>query len=50
MLETADELISDLGGKVLNDKQQLLKKADVLRCHQQLSAYENSIKASDLVE
>lgn len=50
MLETADELISDLGGKVLNDHQQLLKKDDVLRCHQQLSAYEQAIKTSDLVE
>ena len=50
MLETADELISDLGGTVLNEKQQLLKKDDVVQCHQQLSTYENATKTSDLVE
>lgn len=50
MLETADQLIQDLGGKVLNAQQQLLKKDDALRIHQQLSAYEASVKASDLVE
>ncbi len=48
MLDTADQLISDLGGKVLNAKQQLLKKEDVLRLHQQLQQYTKQLKTIDL--
>lgn len=39
MLETADQLIHDLGGDVLNDGQQLLKKEDVLAVHEKLQRY-----------
>lgn len=50
MLETADQLINDLGGKVLNEKQQLLKKEDVLTLHQQLKQYEKDRKTMDLFD
>ncbi|PHQ80326.1 MAG: cell division protein ZipA, partial [Coxiella sp. (in: Bacteria)] len=36
MLDTADQLITELGGKVLNERQQLLKKEDVIAVHQSL--------------
>lgn len=39
MLETADQLIHDLDGDVLNDGQQLLKKEDVLAIHEKLQRY-----------
>lgn len=50
MLETADQLINDLGGKVLNEKQQLLKKEDVLTVHQQLKQYEKDRNTMDLFD
>lgn len=40
MLETADQLIQDLSGSVLNANQQLLTKADVVTLHQQLQQAE----------
>ncbi len=46
MLETADQLIQDLGGDVLNDDQQLLKKEDVLALHQDLQRY-SSVASQD---
>ena len=39
MLETADQLIHDLGGDVLNDNQQLLIKEDVIATHEKLQRY-----------
>ena len=47
MLETADQLIHDLDGDVLNDRQQLLTKEDVLALHGRLQRY---VHASQLVE
>lgn len=50
MLETADQLIHDLGGDVLNDGQQLLKKEDVLQIHQQLQRYVQACQTVSLSE
>jgi cell division protein ZipA len=50
MLETADQLINDLGGKVLNDKLQLLKKDDVVATHQLFTQYMKDRKTMDLFE
>lgn len=48
LLETADQLITDLGGKVLNTRQQLLKKEDVLELHQKLQHYTKYLKTADI--
>lgn len=50
LLETADQLINDLGGKVLNDKLQLLNKEDVIHTHQLLSYYSKDRKPMDIFE
>ncbi len=48
MLKTADQLITDLGGKVLSDKQELLTKDEVLGIHQILTRYIQDKKSLDL--
>ena len=45
MLETADQLIHDLGGEVLNDNQQLLVKEDVIATHEKLQRYAQACQA-----
>ena len=43
LLETADQLIRDLGGDVLSEQQQLLKKEDVFAIHEKLQRYVHAL-------
>ena len=45
ILDTADQLIHDLGGDVLNDNQQLLIKEDVIATHEKLQRYAQACQA-----
>lgn len=48
MLDTADQLVEDLGGTVLDEKRALLKKEAVLSIHQKLRAYMQDKQSLDL--
>ncbi len=50
MLQTADQMISDLGGIVLNAKQQKLTKEEVIDIHGRLQRYMKNRKTMDLFD
>lgn len=50
MLKTADQMISDLDGVVLNDRQQKLTKSEVIDIHGRLQRYMKDRKTMDLFD
>ncbi|PIZ03862.1 MAG: cell division protein ZipA [Gammaproteobacteria bacterium CG_4_10_14_0_8_um_filter_38_16] len=48
LLETLDQLVEDLGGRVLDEKRELFTKDRMIKYRQQLRAFENSKNTADL--
>lgn len=48
LLETIDQLVEDLGGRVLDEKRELFTKDRMIKYRQQLRVFENSKNTADL--
>jgi cell division protein ZipA len=50
MLETAQKLADDLGGKILDENRQILDRSGIEKLHNKIKNYENSLYTYDLFE